>query len=149
MIQVSQLTATTHNNYIRLDVWGEMTSTHWRPLVVATSQQTNRSKIFMVSNANFFTKERYVEMYFVTNNSTSESPIIGIVNFGTREYPYGLYDFTLYENSGNSNLDPEETVGVIYRGLMNVKASGNPSVTYNEYESTQEQNVYITNTTVF
>ena len=39
-------------------------------------------------------------------------------------------------------MDEENKV----EGLMNLSESGNPSVTYNKYESTQQQNVYITNT---
>ncbi len=46
----------------------------------------------------------------------------------------------------NANTDPANAIKVIYKGLMNLSDSGNPSVTYNKYESTQQQNVYITNT---
>ena len=146
MIQAYKLSGTTYNVYFRLDLWDVMTSIAYRPLMTLTSQQTNRTKTFLVSNLNAVNKERYMQMYFISLNTDSEIPSLGFVYLGTREFPYGLYDVTLYQNKDTSNLDPAQTIKVIYKGLMNLSESGNPSVTYNKYESTQQQNVYITNT---
>tara|TARA_R100001163_G_C5060366_1_gene197180 strand:- start:1421 stop:1867 length:447 start_codon:yes stop_codon:yes gene_type:complete len=146
MIQAYKLSGTTYNVYFRLDLWDVMTSIAYRPLMTLTSQQTNRTKTFLVSNLNAVNKERYMLMYFISMNTDSEIPSLGFVYLGTREFPYGLYDVTLYQNKDTSNLDPAQAIKVIYKGLMNLSESGNPSVTYNKYESTQQQNVYITNT---
>ena len=146
MIQAYKLSGTTYNVYFRLDLWDVMTSIAYRPLMTLTSQQTNRTKTFLVSNLNAVNKERYMLMYFISMNTDSEIPSLGFVYLGTREFPYGLYDVTLYQNKDTSNLDPAQAINVIYKGLMNLSESGNPSVTYNKYESTQQQNVYITNT---
>tara|TARA_R100000908_G_scaffold63528_1_gene44816 strand:- start:1541 stop:1987 length:447 start_codon:yes stop_codon:yes gene_type:complete len=146
MIQAYKLSGTTYNVYFRLDLWDVMTSIAYRPLMTLTSQQTNRTKTFLVSNLNAVNKERYMLMYFISMNTDSEIPSLGFVYLGTKEFPYGLYDVTLYQNKDTSNLDPAQAIKVIYKGLMNLSESGNPSVTYNKYESTQQQNVYITNT---
>ena len=146
MIQAYKLSGTTYNVYFRLDLWDVMTSIAYRPLMTLTSQQTNRTKTFLVSNLNAVNKERYMLMYFISMNTDSEIPSLGFVYLGTKEFPYGLYDVTLYQNKDTSNLDPAQAIKVIYKGLMNLSESGNPSVSYNKYESTQQQNVYITNT---
>ena len=146
MIQAFKLSGTTINVNFRLDLYDVMTSIAYRPLMTITSQQTNRSKTFQVSNMNTVYKERYMQIYFVSLNTDNEIPSLGFVYLGTKEFPYGLYNVTLYQNKDASNLDPAEAIKVIYKGLMNLSDSGNPSVTYNKYESTQQQNVYITNT---
>jgi hypothetical protein len=146
MIQAPRLSFSLYNVYFRLDLFDVMTDTSWRPLMSVTSQQTNRTKNFVVSNANLSNKERYIEMYFINNYVDTEVLTLGLVYLGTKEFPYGLYDVTLYQNNNNANTDPANAIKVIYKGLMNLQASGNPSVTYNKYESTQQQNVYITNT---
>ena len=148
MIQAYQLSFATHNNYIRLDLYDKMTNTAWRPLIVATSQQTNIAKAFQVSNLNTTKKLRYVEMYFIALHTGTQIPLLGMVTFGNREFPYGLYNISIYETTGSGDsLDPTGKLK-LYDGLMNITPTGNPSVTYNEYDSTQEQNVYITNTTI-
>lgn len=146
MIQAYKLSAMTYNVYFRLDLYDVMTSISYRPLMTITNQQTNRTKNFVVSNMNTVYKERYVQMYFVTLFTDNEIPSLGFVYLGTKEFPYGLYNVTLYQNNSNANTDPANAIKVIYKGLMNLSDSGNPSVSYNKYESTQQQNVYITNT---
>jgi len=151
MIQAQQLSFATYNNYIRLDLYDKITLQVDRPLIVATSQQTNRSLAFQVSNINYTNKLRYVEMYFITLHSGTQYPLLGMVQFGTIELPYGLYDISIYETTGSGDsLDPTGKLK-LYDGLMNMQyiKNSNDAVVYTEYDSTQQQNVYITNTVVF
>ena len=73
-----------------------------------------------------------------------------MVAFGTREFPYGVYDISIYENSSSTNQAPNATYGVVYQGLANVKvATPQESATqYYKYLEDQEQVVYLTNTPI-
>lgn len=120
----------------------------WKPLIVLTSQQTKKSKIFIPTTFDATHGDRYVEMSFLTW-FTSESLTGGLIILGTDEYPYGLYDLTIYANTSSTNLDPT-TLSLIYSGLANVYApDSDQPVFYNEYTANDTDNdvVYITNPT--
>ena len=66
---------------------------------------------------------------------------------GTKDYPYGLYDTTIYKNSGNSNLNPNtEGVEPVYYTLMNLYDSTKTATTFTPYTTndTDTNSVYIT-----
>tara|TARA_R110000824_G_scaffold64463_7_gene168404 strand:+ start:332 stop:745 length:414 start_codon:yes stop_codon:yes gene_type:complete len=116
-----------------------------RPLIALRNQQTNKTKYFIAQTALYTNKQRYVQLRFTLNFEDGDLPIIGLVYLGTKEYPYGLYDITMWQNTSGINLDPSG-LNLLYKGLANLIAVGNDSVEYTEYENTQQSNVYITNT---
>ena len=67
---------------------------------------------------------------------------------GDSDFPYGFYNVTIWQNNSNSNLDPDNAIKIIYKGLMNFAETGLPAVTYTEYTTndTDTESVYITNT---
>jgi len=116
-----------------------------KPLVGLTSQQTGKTKYFLNTTNDYTNEDRAVKFVFFPYTST-EVLLSGLVNFATDDFPLGFYDFTLYANTSNTNLDPSGLT-VIYRTLFNIKAvSGSEEVTYSEYTSNDSdtESVYIT-----
>jgi hypothetical protein len=157
MIQIPQSTIETSSHFIRLNVYDRFvfklgTSGYsYNPLVKMTSQETNKEKIFNILATTTDNAQRYFAMLFLTvANLSSENTLLGLVAFGTREFPYGVYDISIYENSSSTNQAPNSTYGVVYQGLANVKvATPQESATrYYKYIEDQEQVVYLTNTPI-
>ena len=133
---------------VHLDIYDKMTSTAYYPLVTMTSQFTGNSKTFVVASANYFNKDRYVELLIYTvQNKGLENFLTGAIYIGDTDFPLGLYDITMYQNSSETNLD---TTGLttIYTGLVNVTSNSttNP-VTYTEYATNDAdtESIYLTN----
>ena len=85
-------------------------------------------------------------MTWVANTNDSELLTAGILYVGTRDFPYGVYDITIWENSSSTNLNPLSVFRTVHMGLMTLSArASNPTVTWNEYEQDQQQKVYLTN----
>tara|TARA_R110002020_G_scaffold129058_2_gene289214 strand:+ start:14166 stop:14630 length:465 start_codon:yes stop_codon:yes gene_type:complete len=118
----------------------------FRPLLEIVSQQTGKSKIFIPNALDTTYKERYFKMtYGVAHIAEFNIPVAGLIYLGTEDYPYGLYDLTAYRNTSAINLDPS-TLTTVSKGLFHLRqGTNNEAVKYTEYESTQEQKVYITN----
>lgn len=157
MIQIPQSTISSSSHFIRLNVYDRFafklgTSGYsYNPLIKMTSQETNQDKIFIALSTDTTWAQRYFAMLFLTVADLSlENPSLGLVAFGTREFPYGVYDISVYENSSSTNLAPNSTYGVVYQGLANVKvATEQESATqYYKYLEDQEQVVYLTNTPI-
>jgi hypothetical protein len=116
------------------------------PLLQIASHQTNQTKVFIPYALDTTYKERYFKMSFSIIPAAEFSvPQAGLIYLGTEDYPYGLYDLTAYRNTSAINLDPS-ALTTVSKGLLNLKEEpANAAVKYTEYESTQEQKVYITN----
>ncbi len=121
-------------NIIYLNIYDKMTNSDYRPLITVTSQLTGKSKTFVFTSANYFNKDRYVQLLlYVTSIPANENLSGGTVYLGNTDCPLGFYDVTIYQNTDNTNIDPTGLT-VVYQGLMNLTndSSTNP-VEYTEY----------------
>tara|TARA_R100000781_G_scaffold31379_1_gene22883 strand:+ start:1028 stop:1489 length:462 start_codon:yes stop_codon:yes gene_type:complete len=152
MIQIEQQKTPVPNlNRVFLDIYNKMTNIDYEPLFGFTSQLSKKT-LYSVSFTTIYTnKERYVEMAIYTSTLTPD-PTIGVIRGGTTDYPYGLYDTTVYQNTSDTNLDPTG-LPVLWNGLMNLRtnygysgATPNPAVEYTDYNTndTDTESVYIT-----
>jgi hypothetical protein len=133
-------------NTIYLNLYDEMTSIDFEPLIELKSQMTNKSLTFISGGTTLTYKERYIRMTCFISNDLSSLPVSSIISMGTTEFPYGLYDVTIYQNVDATNLVVANTVKTIWKGLLNLKAVNNNAVTYTENSSTISSPTYITNT---
>ena len=131
-------------NPIRLNLNDELTNTTYKPLISLTSQLSGSTKTLVSGGFALGSKERYVTLYVYIGSSSS--PVNGNVIMGNTDFPYGLYDVTIYQNTSNTNLDPTGLT-TVYTGLANFfPKSDNPAVEYDEYATndTDTESVYIT-----
>jgi|TARA_R110001599_G_scaffold98182_2_gene252501 hypothetical protein len=137
-------------NSIYLNLYDEMTSLSYPPLIELKSQMTNKTKLFLpyqFTSENFTNKERYLRLrVFLTNIQALENTTTGSIFMGTTEYPYGLYNITIYQNNDATNLVVANTIKTVWKGVANVKSVNNNAVTYTENSSTISSPTYITNT---
>ena len=131
---------------IYADLYDEMTATTYNPLVSITSQSTNKTKTFIVATMSLTNKERYITLLANIYSDGTENLGAGQISIGNADYPYGFYDVVIYQNGNALNLNPANTVKVIYKTIMNFKAVNNDAITYTEYTDTISSPTYITNT---
>tara|TARA_Y100001937_G_scaffold100298_1_gene137227 strand:- start:2 stop:424 length:423 start_codon:yes stop_codon:yes gene_type:complete len=114
-----------------------------KPLVQFKSQQTGKSKFFIPILFQITFSDRYCVIYWF--DSTSENLTGGIIDVGNTDFPFGLYDVTIYRNISETNLDPTITTPVYYT-LMNLFDSTKSSSTFTQYTTndTDTNSVYIT-----
>lgn len=147
MIQAIQKNSATPNGQIiYVDILSEMTSIDYFPLVEFKSQLSKKSLFFRpVFFIHSDIGDRYIFLVYYTWNQPTAS-LFGYLKMGTTDYPYGLYDVTIYQNSSTGNLDPANTVKTLWNGLMNLTQSGNPAVEYTDYNTNDAdtESVYIT-----
>jgi hypothetical protein len=138
-------TYTLHSVYA--DIYDFYNPTTYSPLFSFKSQQTGSIKNFIPSLTNLDKVPRYVlTQFFTTNDKTNENLTGGFVFFGDNQYPYDLYDYTIYRNINATNLDPIYTMGTLDKGVVNITSSVN-NVEYKEYAEPSDvyDSVYITN----
>ena len=153
MIQIDQQNSfLPQEHLISLDIYNEMTNTDYDPLFAFTSQLSKKTLYCNSLTTNYDNKERHVKLYIYTIGVGAPSPVIGVIKMGTTDYPYGFYDTTVYQNTSDTNLDPDGLT-VLWTGLMNLRtahdytgSTPNPAVEYTEYSAndTDIENVYIT-----
>jgi hypothetical protein len=147
MIQLSRSDVKTSNTFY-LNLYDEMTNIDYSPLISLTSQLTGKSKAFRPLSVNTTNKDRYIGILIeIFPTIGSESLVDGQIFLGSTDYPLGFYDVTIYQNSSNLNLDPDNTVKTIYLGLANLSATTDADpVTYSEYTTNDSdtESVYIT-----
>lgn len=153
MIQLQQQNSSTPlSNSIYLDIYDKMTNTDYKQLIGFTSQLSKKTLYTVTLSSSYTNKERYVQMNIFTINATPD-PTLGIIRLGTTDYPYGLYDTTIYQNTSDTNLDPTG-LPVVWTGLMNLRtnygyvgSTPNPAVEYTEYVENDSavESIYITN----
>tara|TARA_R100001594_G_C3915382_1_gene234376 strand:- start:37 stop:483 length:447 start_codon:yes stop_codon:yes gene_type:complete len=117
-----------------------------RPLISITSQQSKKVLNFMPTTITTSTPNRYHKMnYFMNGEGTGALPLFGIIVLGDTDYPLGLYDVTIYKNTGNANLDPSGLTTVLYTGLLNLTSSV-ATTQYTEYTTNDSdtESVYLT-----
>jgi|LUMV01.1.fsa_nt_gb hypothetical protein len=146
MIQLLQTkSAVPLNNLFYLPIYDKMTNTDYTPLFGFTSQLSKKTLYACATFATYTDKDRYVKLQMFTVGSGTPDPEDGIVTMGTTDYPYGLYDTTIYQNTSDDNLDPDGLTQ-IWAGLMNLEPEDNPAVEYEEYDTNDSdtESVYIT-----
>ena len=145
MIQARSFSGATYDNNAYLNLNDVVTlDPTIRPLIQIQSQQTHGIKNFMPTTMTLTNKERYVDLYWVASYGSSESLILGVVLIGSVDFPFGMYDMTIFNNSSNSNLDPSGLT-TIYTGLINWQSLTSPEVIYYQELGNDDTNsVYIT-----
>lgn len=124
------------------------------------SQQTGKVKIFTRTSSfpavgiNVNTFERYITLsfFYSANPNSTENLSNAEVLVGTKEFPLGLYNITIYETDTLGELNPDNAKATLYNGLLNMTGSQSVAnnfeeVQYKEYTSndTDNENVYLTN----
>jgi hypothetical protein len=114
-----------------------------RPLVKFTSQQTDKSKIFIPTLFTTSNKARYCTIIWL--DGTPENLTSGLIDMGNTDFPLGYYDVTIYKNTSNSNLDTSVATPVYYT-ILNMFDSTKAPTTFNKYSNndTDTNSVYIT-----
>ena len=137
------------NNDFYLNIGDKITNTEYRPLMTITSQVTGKSKTFITNVDVWANKARYVRMgMFLTRSSSLEILGSSIVQVGTIDFPLGFYDAIIYQNSGETNLDPTG-LPVLFNGLANliIPDGDTQPVSYTQYtdNDSETESIYITN----
>tara|TARA_R110002020_G_scaffold164573_1_gene351363 strand:- start:6721 stop:7194 length:474 start_codon:yes stop_codon:yes gene_type:complete len=118
---------------------------NYYPLFTLVSQETGKEKTFLPYTMTTTNAQRYLK-FGILIMSGNEIPLIGWINLGTKNFPYGLYDLTVRNNNSQFNLNVLLAQNVIWNGLLNLQEDPqNESIQFDEYEETQNQQVYITN----
>ncbi len=153
MIQIDQQnSAVPYGHNLYLDMYNEMTNTDYDPLIAFTSQLSKKTLYCNSLFTDYTKKDRYVLLVIYTIGFGAPAPTIGIIKMGTTDYPYGFYDTKVYQNTSDTNLDPDG-LPLLWTGLMNLRtdygyvgSTPNPAVEYTEYSAndTDIENVYIT-----
>ena len=150
MIQLSRSNTTTTNDFY-LNIYDEMTSIDYSPLISLTSQLTGKSKTFIPTVVDYTNKDRYVLLTYYLTTTLGDNLTAGIIELGDTDYPLGFYDVVIYENTSNINLNTSG-LKVVFNGLMNLisqnatTGADTPPVDYTEYTTndTDTESVYIT-----
>jgi len=145
MNQYTQQTVSTLQSF-RASMYDVMTSADYKPLIVYKSQFTGYTKIALPSSVYLGKKDRYIDLkLMIRQQGGTEDLSEGEILFGTKNFPFGFYDVTIYENNNDTNMDIANTIKVIYNGLLNV-SSATGTVDYTEYTTNDSdtESVYIT-----
>ena len=132
---------------IRASIYDTMTNNEeYNPLIVYKSQFTGSTKTSLGQSVFWNAKERYVGIQqTVLAQGGTEDLSTGKVLFGTKDFPFGFYDITIYQNNNNTNMDISNAIKVVYRGVLNVSSDAG-TVDYKEYTTNDAdtESVYIT-----
>ena len=107
---------------------------------------------YNIMSSNWDNSKRYVKV--TIKNGSDYAPSNTIFKIGTTDSPLGFYDFNLYQNINDTNLDPTGKT-LLYAGTINaVLGSTNtdgtpttPTVEYTEYTTNDAdtESIYLTN----
>ena len=127
------------------DVKEYITNTLIKPLICYKSQATKKEICFLPTLGPFYLNTYMLLFYYSV--SSSPNPLIGYIQLGTTDFPYGFYDVTMYDNNISGNLDPANAIKPVWYGLLNlIPESTNPAVEYTDYNTNDSdtESVYIT-----
>lgn len=149
MIQMVRTSSLAISHVLRINLYDKFNGTgNYKPLCSFTSQASGNRILALPLSYNYTNKERYVEISLTV--SSVSIPTLGLITFGTKDLPYGLYDTIIYENISNVNFDPSG-LNVVWKGLANLSAEQtgtykNPAVEYTDYNTNDAdtESVYIT-----
>lgn len=148
MIQGIAINFAQFTNNIYLNLADKMSNTTYKPLLAFTSNQTGKTKYLVANTMDLTNVNRYIKLTWIQNHLNTEVPSGGLIHLGTTDFPFDFYNVTIYQNTSNTNLDPDGLT-VIFTGLMQMKASGSgyESPVYTEYTTNDADtdSIYITN----
>ena len=149
MIQYIQYSAIDYYPAFRVNLYDEMTSVDYKPLVVYKSQFTGKELIALPYSIYLNAKDRYIGITMkIIRLGYASDPSAGTIQFSTTDYPLGFYDVTIYQNNNDTNMVVANTIKKLYTGLMNIKLQTlvGSTVDYTEYTTndTDTESVYIT-----
>lgn len=79
---------------------------------------------------------------------SADAPAVGDIMLNTPQFPEGWYDYTVWEQTSASNLDPNDAsvVGIIEQGMAYIRDSATAfgESTYTAYSETENTYVYAT-----
>ena len=146
MIQFEQKPVVTIRS-VRANLYDTMTNDEeYNPLIVYKSQFTGYTKNSIGTVPYWASKERYVSFQqTILAPGETEDLSAGKILFGTKDFPFGFYDVTIYQNNNNTNTDVANAIKVVYRTLLNVSSAAG-TVDYKEYTTNESdtESVYIT-----
>tara|TARA_R100000781_G_scaffold1374_1_gene2231 strand:+ start:866 stop:1309 length:444 start_codon:yes stop_codon:yes gene_type:complete len=146
MIQFTQQAVPSVQS-VRANLYDVMTnSDEYNPLIVYKSQFTGYTKISLATSVYWNSKDRYVGFQqTILKQGGTEDLSAGEVLFGTKNFPFGFYDVTIYQNNNNTNMDVANTIKVVCNTLLNVSSFAG-TVDYKEYTTNDSdtESVYIT-----
>mgnify|MGYP003144134501 CR=1 FL=1 len=155
MVQYYQNDFVGAGQWIRADLYNFMTDSGktnlYKPLIVFKSHFTKGEKVCLPWAVYNNAKERYIALsLFIQILGSTEDLSAGEVLFGTRNFPYGFYDVTVYENKDNTNLVVADAVKKLFTGLMHIQQRnlvGDNNLEYTEYTTNDSdtESVYLTN----
>ena len=123
----------------------------YKPLIGVKSQFTKKEYTFYPFSIDNDDEERYSQLNWLNWAADTNPSVIdrtaGSIMMGTKDLPYGLYEFNLYASTSTTSLDPT-AMNRVWTGLMNLYAPASQlSVEYTGYEDNDTDNnvVYITN----
>ena len=132
---------------IRASIYDTMTNDdEYLPLIVYKSQFTGYTKTSKGQAVYWNSKDRYVAIQqTVLAQGGTEDLSTGKVLFGTKDFPFGFYDITIYQNNNSDNMDISNAIKVVYRGILNVSSDAG-TVDYKQYTTNDAdtESVYIT-----
>jgi hypothetical protein len=140
-----QILANSTQTFIYLDIYDKMTNTDYKPLFNFKSQESKNSQNVVPYTVDYSQKERYVKCSVTAGGGVF--PSLGMFEAGSIDYPFGMYNTTIYQNTSDTNYDPTGLT-VIWNGLSNIyAATTNPAVEYTEYveNDSEVESIYITN----
>jgi hypothetical protein len=113
----------------------KLSSTSNYILVVLTSQQTGNSQPFIPST---WTSDERKDILTVTLGGANV-PAAGLLDFPETRFPAGWYDYAIYEQTDETNIDPEDQsiLQVIERGVAYLVLGGVAfgETTYTSYDN--------------
>ena len=152
MIQFYKPTTIDYYPTIRANIYNDMTSTDYLPLISFESQFTGKIKNFRPNMVVLSNLERYYGLTVkMLVGDAAENLVDGRVNFGNKNFPFGFYNVTIYENNNNTNLDPTNAIKTLWTGLANISTdttqATTPTVKYTEYtdNDSDTESIYLTN----
>ena len=121
--------------------------------LVGLTSMTSKNSLYFIPSSVVANNGRYTKLNFtVVSKDAAQDPVNGIFSFydsvgGLDTFPMGFYEFKIYEQySGQDNLDPSYTVGLLEKGFAFVRDfSGNMQELpdgFKEYNPTLTQYVY-------
>ena len=118
----------------------------YKPLWVIKSQFTGKEKSFVPTYSAVDYPRAAIFIWVTVAAPAGEILTLGNVFIGDTDYPLGLYDLEVYNNSSDTNLD-KSGLTKLFTGLLNVKGlTDRESVTYSEYTTNDAdtESVYVT-----
>tara|TARA_Y100000592_G_scaffold10428_1_gene14733 strand:+ start:1536 stop:1961 length:426 start_codon:yes stop_codon:yes gene_type:complete len=138
MIQLQKGTLNT----VYLTLMEKMSSASNYTLIRLTCQATSKAILLLPrSRAHDARKDT-----LTIREGSADAPAVGDIMLNTPQFPEGFYDYTIWEQTSASNLDPADSsvIGIIEEGMSYIRdtSTAYQESTYTAYNPTQTDYVY-------